>query len=217
MSRESLVAESRDAAGKSPVARRIRKAGRVPGVLYRSEGNIPFSADELEVAAMLRHGAQLVDLQVEGSTYISVLKDYQVHPVRGTMVHMDLQEVRMDETVTMKVPLVPVGEAIGLKVGGVLTQNIHELNVECLVSAIPDHIDVDVTGLQAGHSIHLPEVPAPKGVTFLDPPETLLVGISVPRGARGAAASAGGDEDGEATEASEGAEGSEGDTPPAEG
>jgi large subunit ribosomal protein L25 len=200
MSREALVAEKRDASGKSPTARRLRNSGMTPGVLYSNDGdNVPFAADELAVAAIIRHGAQLVDLDLDGSKHISLLKDYQVHPVRGSLVHLDLQEVRMDETLKMSAPIHVVGEAPGIKIGGVLTQNVHELQIECKASSIPDHIDVDVSDLQGGDSLHLAKVAAPEGVTFLDPPETLLMTISMPRGARGAAKAAA--EGGEGAEA----------------
>jgi large subunit ribosomal protein L25 len=195
MSRETLVAEKRDASGKSPVARRLRKTGKVPGVLYRhGEASVPFAAEDLAVAAVLRHGANMVDLELGDSRHLTVLKDYQVHPVRGTVQHLDLQEVRAGELVRLAVAAVAVGDAPGVKSGGVLTQNTHEITIDCTPDHIPDAVEFDISALEGGQSLHLSAVTAPEGVTFLDPGETLLVSITVPRGAKGAAAAAAADE-----------------------
>ena len=103
MTRMSLTIEKRDATGKSPVARRLRKTGRVPGVMYHVDGNVPFSADELQLAAVLRKGANLIDCTIDGSEHLTVLKSYDVHPVRGNLTHIDVQAVTMDQTIRLRV------------------------------------------------------------------------------------------------------------------
>ena len=184
MTRLSLTIEQRDASGKSPVARRMRKTGRVPGVMYHADGNVPFSADMLELAAVLRKGANLIDLKLDGAEHLTVLKDYQVHPVRGSLVHIDLQAVRMDQKIRTSVQLVLVGQSPGQKEGAILTQGIRELLIECLASEIPDTIEFDISGTHAGDTHILSDVTAPAGVTLLDDVGSMVVALTMPRGAK---------------------------------
>lgn len=183
MSRETLTAQKRDASGKSPVARRLRQTGQVPGVLYRKGESMAFSVDELEIAAVLRHGTTLVDLEVDGTKHTSVIKDYQVHPVRDTLQHIDLQEVALDETVRSTVDVIVVGEAPGVKAGGVLSLAVHSLNIESTPLNIPETIDIDVSNVDIGDTLHLRDIPAPEGVTILDDPDLTVLVVTVPRGA----------------------------------
>jgi large subunit ribosomal protein L25 len=199
MTRASLTIEKRDASGKSPVARRLRKTGRVPGVMYHADGNVPFSADELELAAVLRKGANLIDAQVDGAEHLTVLKGYDVHPVRGSLVHVDLQAVTMDQTVRTTVSLVLTGTSPGQKEGAILTQGIRELLIETTASNIPDQVEFDISGTHAGDSIILRDVPMPEGVVALDDEGSMVVALTVPRGAKG--------KKGKAADAEAGAEG----------
>lgn len=199
MTRASLTIEKRDASGKSPVARRLRKTGRVPGVMYHADGNVPFSADELELAAVLRKSANLIDAQVDGAEHLTVLKGYDVHPVRGSLVHVDLQAVTMDQTVRTTVSLVLTGTSPGQKEGAILTQGIRELLIETTASNIPDQVEFDISGTHAGDSIILRDVPMPEGVVALDDEGSMVVALTVPRGAKG--------KKGKAADAEAGAEG----------
>lgn len=194
MARASLNIEKRDASGKSPTARRTRRSGRVPGVMYHVDGNISFSADELELAAVLRKGATLVDATIDGAEHLTVIKEYQTHPVRGTLQHIDLQAVTMDQTVRTTVPLNLVGVAPGIKEGGVLTQGAREVYVECAASQIPESIDYDVTHVHAGDTFILRDVTLPDGVRALDDEGTMVIAINVPRGAKGKKKGAAADE-----------------------
>ncbi len=185
MTRASLTIEKRDASGKSPVARRLRKTGRVPGVMYHADGNIPFSADELELAAVLRKGANLIDCSLDGSEHLTVLKEYDVHPVRGNLRHIDLQAVTMDQKVRTTVQLVLTGTSPGQKEGAILTQGIRELLIETVASNIPDQVEYDISETHAGDSIILRDVPMPEGVVALDDEGSMVVALTVPRGAKG--------------------------------
>jgi len=184
MTRMSLTIEKRDAQGKSPVARRLRKTGRVPGVMYHADGNIPFSADELELAAVLRKGANLIDCTLDGSEHLTVLKTYDVHPVRGNLTHIDVQAVTMDQKIRTTVALHLVGLSPGQKEGAILTQGIQQLLIETVASNIPDVIEYDVSHTHAGDTIILRELTPPEGVTFLDDEGTMVVALTVPRGAK---------------------------------
>lgn len=201
MSRASLSVEPRDASGKSPVARRMRKTGRVPGVLYGATMAVSFSVDKLEMAAVLRKGATIIDVELDGKKHISVLKDKQVHPVRGDLVHIDLQEVRMDQMVKTVTSITIEGECRGVKEGGVLTQGARELTIESTPTNIPDTITIDVTEIGLGDTLILRDLPAPDNVVYVDDPGMMIVAVSVPRGIK-----AGSREDSSA-EAGEAAEG----------
>jgi large subunit ribosomal protein L25 len=181
----NLTIEKRDASGKSPVARRLRKTGRVPGVMYHTDGNVPFSADELELAAVLRKGANLIDVSLEGSEQLTVLKSYDVHPVRGNLTHIDVQAVTMDQTIRTTVSFVLTGTSPGQKEGAILTQGTNELLIETVASNIPDQIEFDVSETHAGDTIILRDVPMPEGVTALTDEGTMVVALTVPRGAKG--------------------------------
>lgn len=194
MTRASLTIEKRDASGKSPVARRLRKTGRVPGVLYTGEDNYEFSADALELAAVIRKGATLIDADYEGTKHLTVLKEYQLHPVRGALVHVDLQAVSMDQKVRTVVSITVEGESPGIKQGGILTEGARELNIESTAATIPDTIRIDATKVDLGEVLILRDLEAPEGATFLDDEGMMLIAITVPRGAKGKA----GDEEAEA-------------------
>lgn len=185
MSRSSLSVEKRDASGKSPVARRLRATGRVPGCVYGAGEQVSFSADALELNAVLRHGANLVDLDIEGAKKLTVVKSYQVHPVRGNVMHIDLQEVTMDQTVTTVVQLHLTGESLGAKAGGMVTQGARELHIESRADSIPDEITYDISHIDLGETIILRDVPMPDGTRALDDEGMMVVTITVPRGAKG--------------------------------
>jgi large subunit ribosomal protein L25 len=201
MTRATLTIEKRDAEGKSPVARRLRKTGRTPGVMYHVDGNIPFSADELELAAVLRKGANLIDAKLDGTDHLTVLKEYDVHPVRGSLMHIDLQAVTMDQTIRTSVSLVLIGESPAIKEGAIVTQGISEVLIETKASNIPDVIEFDISETHAGDTATLRDVKTPDGVTLLDDEGTMVVALTMPRGAKGGRTNADGSDMTEAEEA----------------
>jgi large subunit ribosomal protein L25 len=182
--RPTIDVEKREEFG-SRTSRRLRKSGRVPGVVYGGgDGEcINFSADARELRRVLVGAGALIDLKVGGDTKPVIVKDTQLHPVRGDLVHIDFLQVRLDEKIQTTVPLHAEGgeEAPGVKEGGVLELPTHELNIEALPTAIPDSITVDVSGLGMQETMHLSALSAPEGVTFLDDPEeTIIATIVIP-------------------------------------
>jgi large subunit ribosomal protein L25 len=180
-----LDVTSRSAAG-SRAARRLRRSGRVPGVLYGG-GSEPlgFDADARELRMALAGSGAVLDLSIDGqkSTPV-VLKEAQRHPVRGETVHVDLLRVNLNEAITAVVPLElqSIDDAPGVKQGGVLEQITRELNVEALPTAIPESIVHDVGEMQIGETILLGALSVPDGVTLLDDPEeTVIATLSPPR------------------------------------
>src|SRR5882724_8642353 len=170
----SLKIEPRDAS-HSRATRRLRREGRVPGVLYGlGDESLCFSVDARELRHAL-HGAGAV-LEVTGDgtgTTAAVLKDSQRHPVRGEVMHIDLLRVDLNKPIQAPVTLHLVGgeDAPGVRDGGVLEQVTRELQVEALPSEIPDAIDFDVSQMEINTTVTLAEVVAPPGVTLLDDPE----------------------------------------------
>ena len=180
-----LNVNSRAAEGSRAV-RRLRRSGRVPGVLYGGGGEpVGFDADARELRLALAGSGAVLDLSVDGGkTTPVVLKEAQRHPVRGETIHVDLLRVNLNEAIHAVVPveLEGVDDAPGVKEGGVLEQITRELNVEALPTAIPESIVHEVGEMQIGDTILLSALNTPEGVTLLDDPEeTVIATLSPPR------------------------------------
>jgi large subunit ribosomal protein L25 len=167
-------------------ARRLRKQGLIPGVLY-GRGNAPHAivVPERELRRVLtgEHGLHtILDVVLDGqkNTHASILKDYQQDPIRGRIAHFDLQEVRLDEVIQAQVVVDLVGESSGVKAGGVLSQVTREINVEALPMEVPDRLELDVSRTEIGDTLRLSDLRAPEGVKLLDDPETVLATVTLP-------------------------------------
>ena len=190
MSRERLVLEVKERGADergSRTVRRLRKQGLVPGVLYGTGSSRAIMVGERDLRSALTGPGGLhaiLDVVIEGQStpHHAVLKDLQQHPVRGTVTHVDFHEVRLDRPIQTAVPVHLVGEAVGVNLGGVLTQVARELNVEALPMEVPERIEADVTELEIGGTLRLADIPTVEGVTFLDDPdETVLANVAAPR------------------------------------
>jgi large subunit ribosomal protein L25 len=167
-------------------SRRLRRDGMIPGVLYgRGHKPHPISVPERELRRVLTGSAGLhaiLDIVLAGqkTTHASILKDYQVDPLRGKIEHFDLQEVRLDQTIQTSVVIELVGESVGAKAGGVLSQVSREIRVEALPLEVPERIELDVSAMEIGDALRLSDLPPRDGVTYLDDPETVLATVTVP-------------------------------------
>ena len=167
--------------------RRLRKQGLIPGVLYGNGEPVAVVVGERELRTAVTGPSGLhaiLDVVVEGHSAVhpSVLSDYQRDPIRGTLSHFDLREVRLDRVITATVTVNLVGEPVGAKTGGVLSLVGRELRVEALPMDVPEHIDVDVSMLEVGDVLRLEDLPAIEKVTFLDDPhETVIANVTIPR------------------------------------
>ncbi len=184
--RTKLLVAERDKLG-SAETRRLRKQGLIPGVLYGGGEPIAISIAERELRRALTGAAGLhsildVEIDGKGKTHASILKEYQVDPVRGGVTHVDLQEVRLDQTINASVSVHLVGgeSAPGVKEGGVLSQVLREVTVEALPLEVPEHIELDASGMEIGGTIRLAELVAPAGVTILGDPEMVVATITAP-------------------------------------
>jgi large subunit ribosomal protein L25 len=183
--RVKLVVQNRAVVG-SAESRRLRRQGLIPGVLYGRAKPIPFTVADRDLrAALTGAGGTHAVLEVvvdNGKAHSSVLKEYQQDPLRGTIVHVDLQEVRLDQPIHATVSVTLVGEPAGVREGGVLTQVATTVNIEALPLEIPDHLELDISRLGIGESARLALVQVPEGVTLLDDPEaTVIASVALPR------------------------------------
>jgi large subunit ribosomal protein L25 len=184
--RVKLDVQQRETSG-SAAARRLRRQGLIPGVLYgRGKSPNPFAVPERDLRKALTGPAGLhaiLDVVLDGqkTTHASILKDYQQDVITGRLAHIDLQEVRLDQPIHAQVVIELVGESAGTKEGGVLSQVSREVNVEALPLEVPERIEVDISAMEMGDTLRLADVPVPDGVTFLDDPdETVLATVTVP-------------------------------------
>ena len=179
-----LDVSSRDPDG-SRSARRLRRTGRIPGVLYGGgDEPVSFSVDARELRLALAGSGAVVDLSIDGSKATPVvLKETQRDPVRGETTHVDLLRVRLDKPIHAVVPLELTGgeDTPGVKEGGILEQLTRELNIEALPTEIPESIVHELGALTIGESLALEALEAPAGVTLLDDPSTTIASISAPR------------------------------------
>src|SRR3954447_19695810 len=217
--RVKLQVQERDSRGSSE-SRRLRKQGLIPGVLYgRGKEPHPICIPERELRRVLTGGQGLhaiLDVTLEGqkTTHPSILKDYQQHPVKGGIIHVDLQEVRLDQPIQARVVVELVGEPVGVTEGGVLSQVSREVTVEALPMEIPEHLELDVSGMAIGDTVRLAELPVQEGVTFLDDPEeTVLATVTMPTRIVEPEAEEVEGEEGELPEGAEVPEGGEGERP----
>jgi large subunit ribosomal protein L25 len=180
-----LDVNSRSADGSRAV-RRLRRSGRVPGVLYGGGGEaVGFDADARELRLALARSGAVLDLSIDGQKATPVvLKEAQRDPVRGDTTHVDLLRVNLNEKIHAIVPIELTGieESPGVKQGGILEQITRELNVEALPTAIPESIVHEVGEMEIGETILLSALAAPEGVTLLDDvEETVVATLSPPR------------------------------------
>src|SRR5919109_4094819 len=184
--RIKLQVKERESRGSAD-SRRLRREGFIPGVLY-GNGKKPYAIciPERDLRRVLTGAGGLhaiLDVVLEGqkTTHPSILKGYQQDPIRGHISHVDLQEVRLDQPIQASVNVQLVGEPAGAKEGGVLSQVQREINVEALPMEIPEHIDLDVSGMAIGDTLRLADLAPIKGVTYLDDPEeTVLATVTMP-------------------------------------
>ena len=222
MAEVKLNAEPREGVGKG-AARKARAAGKVPAVLYGPEiepQRVAVDALELWHALHTDAGTNvLINLQVDGDTFLTMPREVQRDIVRGTLLHVDFLRIRRDVAIQVDVPIHLVGESVGVKEGGVVEHHLWELRVEVLPTDVPESVEADISELAIGDSLHVPDVKVPGNVTVITPPEETVVSVVPPpvlvveptpeelEAAEAAAL--------EAAEAAEGEEGEEG--APAEG
>jgi large subunit ribosomal protein L25 len=161
----------------------LRRNGRVPGVYYLKKTQ-PISVEVAETAInplVFTAETHLVSLSIEGrGDFDCVMKDVQFDPVTDRVIHFDLLGLTSDEKFQLEVPLQYLGSAIGIKEGGILQQSLHKLEIECLPADIPQHLEIDVTNLKLGHSIHVKDLSFPN-ISILTPEDTVIASVVHPK------------------------------------
>jgi len=195
----TLEAVKRSTAGKNAKneARRLRAAGSVPAVVYGAStggaaASLPVSVDPKSLLRILHSDSgvnTLIKLRVDGTETSVLVKEYQLDPITNRLLHADFYQLAMDKLLTLTVPVVLKGEPRGVKLqGGLLDFVTRDIEVECLPANIPEHIDIDVSGLELHQSIRVRDLPANDKWKAVSDGETMLVHIVMPKAEESAAA-----------------------------
>ncbi len=192
----SIKAQSRTDLGKKGT-KAVRKADAVPGILYGSDkdanGNlvsVPFTVSNSELRGLIyTPNIYLINLDIDGKECKAVLKDIQFHPVKDTILHVDLYQVKEDQPIVMAVPIAPTGLAKGVRAGGKLNTLVRKLKVRATYDKIPEKLVIDVTKLGLGKTIKVGQLSF-EGLELVTPKEVVVVAVKMTRAAMGARAAA---------------------------
>jgi large subunit ribosomal protein L25 len=182
-----LNATVRDNVGTG-FARKVRQAGNIPAIIYghgREPQKLSLVAREVDrLLGTISAASTVIELSVDGATARTLIREVQRHPVKRNIIHIDFQQLVAGEKVTVSVRIRFTGTADGVRnSGGILAETMHELSVRCDPSLIPEHVDVDVTPLTIGHSIHVRDLTLPEGVQILDDPGATVCVCTAPAAA----------------------------------
>ena len=186
MAENEIAIEPREGIGKG-VARKLRAAGRIPGVFYGKGESKSISLEPRPLERLLATSAAglntLISLKGAGLDGKQVLvKQLQRDPVRGELLHADLFAIDVTQTVHVQVPVHLIGTPAGVALeGGILDQTIREIEVECLPTAIPEDVSVDISELALGSSLHVSEIPLPSGVALISDGELSVASVVMPK------------------------------------
>ena len=195
MANASLGAETRSETGKGQ-ARKLRAAGRVPGIVYghgREPQSLSVVARDLDkLLSSIAVSSTVVELGLGGASTKTLIREIQRHPFKKMIMHIDFQELVAGEKVTVDLPLVFVGVPEGVRLSGALLEQIlHKIEVLVDPANIPNHVDVDVSHLAMGHSLHVRDLKLPAGVEVLSDEDATICAVIAPRAAVEAAATEG--------------------------
>lgn len=185
MATASLKAAVRNERGTG-VARKLRQSGQIPAVIYghgREPQSLAINTREVErLLGSISAASTVIELDLDGRTARTLIREIQRHPYKRSIIHIDFQELVAGEKVTVSVPLRFTGTADGVRnSGGILEETMHQVHVRVDPAAIPAHIEVDVTPLTIGHSIHVRELALPEGVAVLDDPGATVCVCTAPK------------------------------------
>lgn len=212
MEQKTLQADVRTES-RSPAARRLRRAGKIPAIIYGHQDPVSIALDAHEFRIQFRvvSESQIIRLTAGNKNYDVLIKDYQEDIITGNISHIDFYEIEQGKMLRTNVAVHIEGSAIGSREGGVLEHLLHSVEIECMPKDIPAKLAVNVEALQIGHSLHVTDIPVPEGVRILNSPDQVVVLVAASRAEmelEAAAAEAGleGEEGEEAAEPAEGEE-----------
>lgn len=177
MTEQLLVTELREGRGKG-AAKKLRREGVIPAVFYHKDKSRTLQLNELEFIKVLKTGKQMIELKVDGKKKRALIKDIQFHPVSEHILHVDFQEVTMSEIVHVNVHLNFEGTPAGVKEGGLFDVNMHEVEVKCKVSEIPQYLNIDVSKLDIGDTLHVEDLKF-EGIEIVSSPDLLIASVTV--------------------------------------
>lgn len=176
----TLEAQPRPGIGKGP-SRQARRDGRVPGILYGAKIDpVPLSVDAKQMSAALHTEAGanvLISLEIDASKHLTLAREIQRHPIRGSLIHVDFVVIDRSSKITAAVPVHVVGESAGVKAGGQLDQHLHEISIEALPGEVPPSIEIDITALEIGQSVRISDLAVVEGVEILTGADELVLAI----------------------------------------
>lgn len=192
---ELVVSARRRGEGGKNENRRLRAQGQIPGILYGAKNEaVPVAVSPKEIGSILRSASgenTLFELDLDGSRRKVLIKEYQVEPVKGQLLHADFYEVALDKKLQVSVHVELEGVPVGVKVqGGILDFVTRELEIECLPGDIPEKIPVDVSALELGKHLRVSELQVPPRLTILTDPEVVIAHVVMPRAEEEAPAAA---------------------------
>lgn len=184
MEQKVLSATARTETGKG-VARRLRREGRIPGVVYGHDAPQALSVDEKEFHKAFHEISEstIITLSIDSKNRDVLIKDYDEDIRTGRIDHIDFYEIERGKKLRTHVGVELTGSPKGVREGGILEHSLYEIEIECLPKDIPEHIVLDVSNLEMGHSLHVSDIPVPEGVRVLNSPEQTVVAVAQPRAA----------------------------------
>lgn len=198
MAQAKLAAQTRQGMGKG-VARKLRAAGRVPAIMYgRGEETRSLSIDAHELQLLfgkVHWENTLIELDIEGESVKTLVREVQSHAYKSDILHVDFYQIHADEKLVVEIPIRLVGTPAGIKLGGMLSHGINDLEIRCLPDKIPHHIEVDISHLGINDAVHVRDLELPEGVESLMDGDRTVCSVTPPMvSAEGAAEEAAGAE-----------------------
>ena len=182
MKSHKIEVDKRELSNKKSYVKNLRNMESIPGIYYShdSKDSIPFSVTKKVMNDALKSDAQVYQISVGSKTRDVIIKSVQYHPISDEMLHIDLYGVKMDQEVTVKVPITIIGQSEGVKAGGVLNQTLTELDITCLPGNIPQNIEIDITDLNIGDSLRLGQLALADGINVEGDEENLIIAVNEP-------------------------------------
>ena len=183
MQEYKIEVQKRELSSKKSFVKDLRRNGDIPGIYYShdSKESIPFMVTQKILREALKSDSQVYKINVGNKLRDVIIKSIQYHPITEEMLHIDLYGVDMDTKVVVKVPIILIGQAIGVKEeGGVLNQSMTELDIECLPSNIPQNIEVDISNLAIGDTMRLENITMADNLNLVGDAEMLIASVVAP-------------------------------------
>ncbi len=168
---------------KTPAARRLRRKGKIPAIIYGHRAPVSVAIDALDFIREFKiiSESQIIRITVDGDSYDVLIKDYQEDILTGAVEHIDFYEIEADKVLRANIVVHVTGSSAGIREGGILEQPLHEVEVECLPKDLPEPFEVDISGLGIGDSVHVSELVAPEGVRILTGEDQVIALVAAAR------------------------------------